>query len=343
MESIQTNLTNHSATIHWGIIGCGNVTELKSGPAFNKVPNAALMAVMRRDAVKAKDYATRHGVPKWYSNANELINDPVINAVYIATPPKFHEAYAIAALQAGKNVYVEKPMSTDLASCKRMQKEANNTGGKLCIAHYRRALPMFLAVKKLLAENTIGTIRAVAITLLQPDKSAQMDNPEKNWRVDPALAGGGLFYDLAPHQLDLVFYFFGKALAIQGFSVNQAGLYSAEDIVTGNMILSNRILFSGLWSFTVSASLYKDDFEIIGSAGKISFPVFGNEITVETDGGKEVLTFKHPTHIQQPMIEKIVDYFLNKGNNPCSAADAIQSMTAMEQFVYGNGKTTGSL
>ena len=82
MESMQTNLPNTAATIHWGIIGCGNVTELKSGPAFNKVPNSALIAVMRRDAEKAKDYATRHGVPKWYANANELINDPTINSIY---------------------------------------------------------------------------------------------------------------------------------------------------------------------------------------------------------------------------------------------------------------------
>jgi len=343
MESIQTNLPTNTATINWGIIGCGNVTELKSGPAFNKVPNSALIAVMRRDAEKAKDYATRHGVPKWYANANELINDPTINSIYIATPPKYHETYAIAALQAGKNVYVEKPMSTDLASCLRMQTVANNMGGKLCIAHYRRALPMFLQVKKLLADNTIGAIRAVTITMLQPDKSAQMENPETNWRVDPALAGGGLFYDLAPHQLDLVFYFFGKALGMHGFSANQAGLYAAEDIVAGTMLLNNNILFNGLWSFAAAESLHKDVFEIIGSAGKISFPVFGNQITVETEGGTEVLSFKQPTHIQQPMIEKIVNYFLNKGNNPCTAADAIESMTAMEEFVYGYRKPTVSL
>ena len=130
---------------------------------------------------------------------------------------------------------------------------------------------------------------------------------------------------------------------MQGFSANQAGLYAAEDIVTGTMLLSNNILFNGLWSFATSESLHKDLFEIIGSAGKISFPVFGNQITVETEGGTEVLSFKQPTHIQQPMIEKIVAYFLNNGNNPCSAADAILSMTAMEQFVYGNRKPTGSL
>src|ERR1700747_392477 len=99
--------------IKWGIIGCGDVTEVKSGPAFNKVKDSELVAVMRRDGEKAKDYAQRHKVPKWYTNADQLIHDPDANSVYIATPPSSHEEYAIAVINAGKPVYVEKPMSVD--------------------------------------------------------------------------------------------------------------------------------------------------------------------------------------------------------------------------------------
>src|SRR6187551_1308715 len=97
--------------INWGIIGCGDVSEVKSGPAFNKVNNSSLVAVMRRDGAKAKDYAHRHQVPKWYDDASLLINDPDVNAIYIATPPSSHEEYTIAAIDAGKPVYVEKPMT----------------------------------------------------------------------------------------------------------------------------------------------------------------------------------------------------------------------------------------
>src|SRR5215510_6182093 len=106
--------------IKWGIIGCGDVTEVKSGPAFNKVKNSELVAVMRRNAEKAKDYAQRHGVPKWYSDASALVNDPDVNAIYVATPPSSHEEYTIAAIKTGKPVYVEKPMSVDGASACRM-------------------------------------------------------------------------------------------------------------------------------------------------------------------------------------------------------------------------------
>ncbi|RYY65433.1 MAG: Gfo/Idh/MocA family oxidoreductase, partial [Chitinophagaceae bacterium] len=111
-------------TIRWGIIGCGDVTEHKSGPAFNKVANSRLIAVMRRDAAKAKDYAERHGVPKYYSEAQLLIEDPDIDAIYIATPPDSHERYALAAIAAGKPVYVEKPMALTYAAAKKIKQQA---------------------------------------------------------------------------------------------------------------------------------------------------------------------------------------------------------------------------
>src|SRR5690606_19456944 len=96
--------------IRWGMIGAGDVTELKSGPAFSKVSGSKLVAVMRRDLEKDKDYASRHKVGTWYTDAQALIDDPDINAIYIATPPDSHAEYAIRALKAGKYVYVEKPM-----------------------------------------------------------------------------------------------------------------------------------------------------------------------------------------------------------------------------------------
>ena len=329
---------NH--TIQWGIIGCGNVTEVKSGPAFNKVANSSLVAVMRRDASLAEDYAKRHAVPKWYSNADDLINDPAINAIYIATPPKQHEEYAIAAMQAGKPVYVEKPMALDLAACRRMEQVSKDTGVKLVVAHYRRALPLFIRVKELLDQQAIGDIRFARISLLQPDQSAMIAKTGTNWRVDPALAGAGLFYDLAPHQLDLLIHFLGKPTSAIGLAVNQAGLYTAEDLVVGVAQLPNQVLFNGTWCFTTPEGKEEDLFEIQGSNGSIRFAVFGHALTIERNGIIETEKFDPPQHIQQPMIAKIVQYFLGNTGNPCSAADAIQSMEMMEQFAYGTNQTS---
>lgn len=318
--------------IKWGIIGCGDVTEVKSGPAFNKVPYSSLVAVMRRDGAKAQDYALRHGVPQWYDNAAQLINDPEVNAIYIATPPLQHEAYTIQALAAGKPVYVEKPMTLNTASALRMKAAADQFNVKLSVAHYRREQPVFLKVKALLEENAIGDIRFVSLQMLQPPASDIIAGSAVNWRVDPAVSGGGLFHDLAPHQLDLMVYFFGKAKHAAGIAVNQAGAHQADDLITGHILFENGVVFNGMWCFTVSEAGKQDCCEITGSAGSISFPVFGSKITLRKNGRTETFDFEPLQHVQQPMIEKVTAYFLGKGHNPCSAEQAILSMELMDRF-----------
>ena len=320
--------------INWGIIGCGDVTELKSGPAFSKVKNSVLVAVMRRDAAKSKDYAHRHNVPKWYSDAGLLINDPDVNAVYIATPPSTHEVYSIAALAAGKSVYVEKPMSVSYASATNMVNAAAEKKGKLVVAHYRREQPLFKKLKQLLADKVIGDIRFVQLDFckkaLTPE--ALLDN-RNAWRVDASIAGGGLFYDLAPHQLDLMHYFFGEAKTINGIATNQAGLYKADDTVTGNILFKNGVVFNGLWSFAIANADEKDYCEITGTNGKISFSVFdGRIITVTINDKTEQLNFDALQHVQQPMIEQVVNYFLGEAPNPCSGNDGAVIMKWMEEM-----------
>ncbi len=318
--------------IKWGIIGCGDVTEKKSGPAFNKVPDSELVAVMRRDAVKAKDYAKRHHVPKWYADAEVLINDPEVNAVYIATPPLQHEDYAIRAMAAGKPVYVEKPVTLSAVAAKKMLQASEKYRQKASVAHYRRQQPVFLKVKELLEQKVIGEIRFVDLKMLQPPKSNLIAASDVNWRVDPAISGGGLFHDLAPHQLDLMVYFFGEVKEASGFALNQGSFYPADDLVSGNILFKNNIVFSGTWCFTTPKEEQSDLCTIIGSEGKISFPIFGMEITITKNGEQKKLSFEPLQHVQQPLITKVVQYFLGKEPNPCSIQDAIYSMEIMDIF-----------
>lgn len=328
--------------INWGIIGCGDVTELKSGPAFNKAKNSSLAAVMRRDALKAKDYAQRHHVPNWYTDAALLINDLGVNAIYVATPPSSHEAYTIAALQAGKPVYVEKPMTVSYNAALNMVAMAAEKNQKLVVAHYRREQPFFKKIKQLITDKVIGDTRFVRLDYYKKalTQAALADN-RNAWRVDAAIAGGGLFHDLAPHQLDLMYYFFGEAKNITGMAFNQAGLYKAADTVAGNILFKNGVVFSGLWSFGIPTVAEKDFCEITGTNGKISFPVFdGRTITVTVNDTTEQFTFDTLQHVQQPMIEKVVSYFLDDGENPCSGADGALVMKWMEEIT---GNTAGTI
>ncbi len=320
--------------IKWGIIGCGDVTEVKSGPAFNKVKNSELVAVMRRDGAKAKDYALRHNVAKWYTDADKLINDSDVNAIYIATPPSSHEEYAVAAFTARKPVYVEKPMALDAASAIRMAKAAKEKNLKLSVAHYRNAQPLFNKIKQLLNEKAIGNVRFVKSELYKQSLSAsELQIPKNAWRVDPRTAGGGLFHDLAPHQLGLMYYFFGEPAKVSGISLNQGGLYNADDMVIGNILFKNGVLFNGIWCFAVSREDEKDKCEIVGEKGTISFTFFNQrEITLTINSKAETFSFDILQHVQQPMIEKVVEYFLDGGPNPCSGEEGATVMYMIDQI-----------
>ena len=331
---ITNTISNQLQHISWGMIGCGNVTEVKSGPAFNKISNSSLQAVMGRDAAKVADYATRHHVPAYYTDADDLINDKAVNAIYIATPPKFHEEYVLKALQVGKPVYVEKPVTTSIVACERIIAAAEQYNTKLVVAHYRRALPVFLAVKDFLKEDKIGEVRLVRISCLQPYKSSLIAATEDNWRINPDIAGAGLFYDIGPHQIDMMLYLFGEAINYKGLSINQSGFYTPEDLVTGLIQFKNNILFTGIWGFTMPEHHREESCEIIGEKGNIKFTFYGKEFHCTSNGKTEIFSFPLPDNIQQPIIEKVVNYFLDKEENPCTAKEALDGLKIMNSFVY---------
>lgn len=306
--------------VRWGIIGAGDVCEVKSGPAFNLVNKSRLIAVMRRNGQKAADYAKRHQVPKWYDDADTLINDPEINAIYIATPPDSHKEYTLKAAASGKAVYVEKPMARTYQECLAMVDACEKANVPLFVAYYRRMLPNFLKIKEFIQTGQIGDIRLVDVKLyktLKPDivgASGDMDN----WRIFPEIAGGGYFYDLASHQLDFLDYVFGPVVEAHGYAHNQAELYPAEDIVSGTFRFENGVIGQGSWCFTTSNVSDLEKTIIIGSKGQISFSYFGDgTVTLEVEGkAKEEIPFIIPRHIQLPLIYSIVNELSGIGSCP---------------------------
>ncbi len=319
-------------SVRWGIIGCGDVTEVKSGPAFNKVEGSELVAVMRRDAEKAADYARRHQVPKWYGDAGELIDDPEVNAVYIATPPGSHAEYTERAAAAGKPVYVEKPMARNYAECQRMIEACDKAGVPLFVAYYRRRLPAFLKVVELLEAGAIGEVRYVSINLIQA--AGDLDVKPGNWRVVPEEAGAGYFFDLASHMLDFLDCALGPIGAVQGQAANQAGRYATEDVVCANFTFESGVMGSGVWCFTAAASAAADRTEIVGSKGKISYPTFApTPVRLETEGEEEEFVLLPPENIQQPLIETVVADVLGKGSCPSTGVSAVRTSRVMDEVV----------
>ncbi|MBK8506996.1 MAG: Gfo/Idh/MocA family oxidoreductase [Saprospiraceae bacterium] len=322
--------------VRWGIIGVGDVCEKKSAPAMQLIANSSIEAVMRRNSEKAADYARRHQIAKWYDDASRLIEDKNINAIYIATPPSSHLKYTTMAAEAGKAVYVEKPMALNYTECQQMIAKCNEQGVPLYVAYYRRALANFLKVKEIIESGMIGEVRAVHIKLLKSagEVSAQVDN----WRVDPSISGGGHFVDLASHQLDFFDFIFGPVQKVHGLVANQAKLYEAEDIVTASFEFANGVIGSGLWCFTVAPNAEEETMQIIGSKGQVQFSCFGSpDIELQIDGqAQKKLQFEYPRHIQRPLIETIVADLLGQGTCASLGISASRTNFILDQILSGN-------
>ncbi len=299
--------------IKWGFIGCGEVTEKKSGPAFSLVPGSSVVAVMSRNAERARSYAERHHIPRWYTDAQALLNDPEVNAVYIATPPSSHTTYAIMAMKCGKPVYVEKPLAATYEECLRVNRVSRETGVPCFVAYYRRYLPYFLKVRELIESGQIGKVVGVQIRFAVPPRDLDYNRTQLPWRVQRDIAGGGYFYDLAPHQLDLLQEIFGPITRVSGFCSNRAGLYETEDTVSASFQFPDGLPGSGTWCFCAHKSARTDRIQIIGDSGQICFSVFTYEpIRLHTEQGVQEIVIENPPHVQMPLIQLVVEHLQGK-------------------------------
>ena len=320
--------------VRWGIIGSGALCEKKSGPAFYSVPHSRLMAVMRRNKDAAADFARRHHVPRWYSRAEQLIADPEVNAIYVATPPSTHAEYAIAAMQAGKPVYVEKPMAASVAECEAMAAVSAQTGVPLFVAYYRRSLPYFRKVQALLAEEAIGKPLAVYVRLFRQPSPADALPELRPWRIVPAIAGAGYFYDLASHTLDILDLLLGPITGVAGHTANLGGLYEAEDTLSASFQFTSGAVGSGEWSFVAPPESATDTIEILGTRGSLLFSTFAFTPIVCRQGASIThYATEQPEHIQYFMIESIVQALRGCGTAFSDLQGAIRTQRVMDTIL----------
>ncbi len=324
--------------INWGFIGCGEVTEKKSGPAFNEVEGSQVVAVMSRSENKARSYAERHHVRKWYTDASELIEDPDVNAVYIATPPSSHATFAIMAMHAGKPCYIEKPLAASYNDCIRINRISEQTGVPCFVAYYRRYLPYFQKVKEIIESGTIGNVVNVQVRFSVPPRDLDFQSgKEMPWRLQPDIAGGGYFYDLAPHQIDLLQNLFGVITRAHGYPANRAHLYQAEDTLSACFFFESGIPGSGSWCFVGHESAKEDCIEVIGEKGSLSFSVFTYQpIEVITSEGKNSITVPNPPYVQLPLIKSVIEHLQGIGKCDCTSVSATAVNWVLDRVLWKN-------
>lgn len=313
------------------MIGTGNVTEKKSAPSFNKIENSRLVAVANRNPQKAEDYAQRHGIDTWYKDPYEVIRDPEVDIVYIATPPGSHMDYALETLKVGKPVYIEKPMARTGEECRIINEAAEKAGLPVFVAYYRRGLEYFKKVKSIIDSASLGKILQINMQQYYPARTEDYDRDHLPWRVIPEDAGGGYFHDLGCHALDILFHIFGDPLEVSGKAANVAGMYEPEDSLSASLVLPENLLLTGSWSFVSPQAFQKDLVEVTGEKGKLSFGIFSfKPIILDTGDHKETIATIQPEHIQLPLITSIVSELNGHGQCPSTGRSAQITSEAMD-------------
>lgn len=323
-------------SIRWGIIGCGDVCEVKSGPPLYRSPGSALSVVMRRDPARASDFARRHGVPRHTTCADEVIDADDVDAVYVATPPGSHLRYALRVAAAGKPCYVEKPMARSEAECRRMLAAFERARQPLFVAYYRRALPRFIQVRELLASGAIGSLACVSHTYQGRAPAPDAAPRPRSWRERAAHSGGGLFLDLGSHVVDLLDQLLGPLSGVTGRAARRStapapGL--VEDTVVASFRAGSGVLGSLRYQFHTADAV--DRLEFVGSEGSLSLSVFGQEpIQLRTRAGTQSLAAPNPPHVQMPLVESIVGQLLGRGVEcPSTGESALRASRVMDQVL----------
>ncbi|MCK4590577.1 MAG: Gfo/Idh/MocA family oxidoreductase [Candidatus Latescibacteria bacterium] len=315
-------------TLRWGIIGCGDVAEHKGGPALYGVEGSELVAVMRRDAAKAEDFARKHRAKRWYSNAEDLLNDPEINAIYVATPVHLHHTYTIQAAEAGKHVLCEKPMALNARQCREMIAACRESEVKLTIAYYRRTYSIVQKMKRLLEKGTIGEPMLMRINLTgyynPPDPNALGE-----WRTDPKVAGGGVMFDVGSHRLDVMVYLFGEVEKVSAFTETLHCGYRVEDSAVLSMKLANGM--HGVANFNWNVGNSSDEFEIYGTEGKIlARPLEGGHLEIYRGKQLKVFELPPPKITHWGLVENLVQAVDQEIPLICSGEDGVKTNLIME-------------
>jgi len=317
--------------IRWGILGCGDVTEVKSGPGFQKARGSQLVAVMRRNSALAADYAKRHGVPRWHDDALALVNDPEVDAVYVATPPGAHLEGALLAAAAGKPCYMEKPMARHTPECDAMLAAFAAAGQKLFVAYYRRALPRFLKVRELLDGGAIGRITGVNYRLSAPP-AAEFAPDQEPWRLSATAAGGGLVLDVGSHVLDFLDYCVGPLEHVHGRAARLANKARVEDAVAMTFSTAQGVPGAATWNFASQAR--EDILEFSGTAGRVALNFFADDpVRLQTDQGLEQFPFPNPPHVAQPLIQTVVDDLLGRASCPSTGESARRTSAVLDRVL----------
>jgi 1,5-anhydro-D-fructose reductase (1,5-anhydro-D-mannitol-forming) len=312
--------------VRWGIIGAGNVAEFKSGPALMQAPGSTLVAVMRRDADKARDFAIRHGVPRWYADIDALLADPDVDAIYVASPHHLHLAHVTRAAQAGKAILCEKPVGVSTAEAQAAVDVCRAASVPLTVAYYRRYWPVVGEMRRLLADGAIGEVVQARVQLADhylPDR----DRP---WITEPEQAGGGALANAGSHWIDLVRYLLGDVIEVTAVCGGHFGGFHTEDSAGVQMRMATQALVS--LNVTLCSPASVNEFDIAGTEGRLlAGPLSDGRLVLQRGAREpELLQFTRSGAAHTELVTKVVRSLSVGEPSPVPGEEAVAVWQIME-------------
>ena len=315
--------------LRWGVVGCGDVVEHKSGPAIAVAQRSRMVVAMRRDAAAARDFARRHGVASWTDDAQQVIAGDAVDLVYVATPPSSHLHYVRAAAAAGKHVLVEKPMALSAAEGREMVAACAAGGVELFVAYYRRFQPHVLRMRSLLAEGAIGRPVQGTIEIAVGGLARRRAAGRQEWRDDPAIAGGGGFVDMGSHRIDLLVWLLGPVAAAHAVAARYHPDLAVEQTAAAVMRMESGALCSASGDFHTGREA--DRFVIAGEGGSISAdPLDGHAFTLTTEQGTEELRFRPFPAPHLGLVRHLEAVLLDGAANQVSGSEGVVTETVLD-------------
>ena len=316
--------------VGWGLVGCGDIARKRVAPALRDLDNCELVAVSRADAARAESFAAEFGAKRWHADWRDLVKEPEVEAVYVATPVHLHAEQAVAAAEAGKHVLCEKPMALTVAECERMNAAAEANGVRLGVAYYRRFYPAVEKVKQIIESGEIGVPVVAQVNAFERFEPAPED--PRRWLLDRRQSGGGPMFDFGCHRIEVLVNLFGDVKAVKGLASNVLFEREVED--TACALLQFERGTQGVISVTHAARDPQDTLEVFGSEGSVR--VDGLNKGRLCVGSKEGFsTQSHPPHpnLHQPLVEDFADAVV-EGRPPRVDGRVGQKVSEILELIY---------
>ncbi len=312
--------------IRWGVVGAGNVFEYKSGAAFYQTPKSELVAVMRTNAKKAEETAMRHGARRWYTDTQSVVNDPEVNAIYIASPHYLHPEHVALAAHAGKTVLCEKPVGLSAAQAQRCVDVCRQYNVSLTVAYYRRFWDVSQAIFKFLHDGAIGQV--VAARAQVTDFFA--GDAERAWLLSRDKIGGDALANVGSHWVDLFRYWLGEVADVMGYCSNKISGFDTEDTSLTDMRMASGALVSLL--VTRRTPVNTNQVDIFGTQGRLfSNSLADGELVLHRGGSEpEVMHLPRRGVMHAELIAQLVPRLLRGEPSPLPGEEAVAVWRIME-------------